>query len=154
MQPLVSNFLDSLRSKKYSENSIRSHYLDLNKFFNWLEFSDNEYDSQKILIKIRNLIREDIENYISSIKKSYKPRTIARHISSLRLFLNYLEVIGLIKISPAHQIRFPEIIPAPLEILSKEEIEALLDAPSLNHYLGFRDKAMICLLYTSDAADE
>ena len=55
MQQLVSEFLDSLKNKKYSPNSIQSHRLDLRKFLKWLKIDEYNYDSQELLEKIRNL---------------------------------------------------------------------------------------------------
>ena len=149
MQQLVSDFLDSLKNKKYAPNSIQSHRLDLRKFLKWLEIDEDNYDSQELLEKIRRLNLENLETYLNYLRHSYKPRTLARHISSLKLFLDHLELQGMIKKSPAHQLRFPEVMPEAPEILSPEEVVALLESPSLDHYLGLRDKAMLELLYSS-----
>ncbi len=149
MKPLVTEFLDTLRNKKYAPNSIQSHRLDLRKFLQWLETDEDNYDSQELLEKIRKLSPEDLESYLNNLRQSYKPRTLARHISSLKLFLDHLELSGLIKISPAHQLRFPEVLPEAPEILSPPEVVALLESPSLDHYLGLRDRAMLELLYSS-----
>ena len=149
MQQLVSEFLDSLKNKKYSPNSIQSHRLDLRKFLKWLKVDENNYDSQELLEKIRNLNLEDLEIYLNYLRQSYKPRTLARHTSTLKLFLDNLELQGLIKKSPAHQLRFPEVMPDAPEILSPGEVVALLESPSLDHYLGLRDRAMLELLYSS-----
>ena len=149
MQQLVSEFLDSLKNKKYSPNSIQSHRLDLRKFLKWLKVDEDNYDSQELLEKIRNLKLEDLETYLNYLRQSYKPRTLARHTSTLKLFLDNLELQGLIKKSPAHQLRFPEVMPDAPEILSPGEVVALLESPSLDHYLGLRDRAMLELLYSS-----
>ena len=149
MQQLVSDFLDSLNKKKYALNSIQSHRLDLRKFLMWLEIEEDNYDSLELLEKIRRLNPEDLEAYLNFLRQSYKPRTLARHISTLKLFLDYLELQGMIKKSPAHQLRFPEVMYEAPEILSPEEVVALLESPSLDHYLGLRDRAMLELLYSS-----
>ena len=141
MQQLVSDFLDSLNKKKYALNSIQSHRLDLRKFLMWLEIEEDNYDSLELLEKIRRLNPEDLEAYLNFLRHSYKPRTLARHISTLKLFLDYLELQGMIKKSPAHQLRFPEVMYEAPEILSPEEVVALLESPSLEHYLGLRDRA-------------
>ena len=143
MQPLVSEFLDTLQSKKYAPNSIQSHRLDLHRFLRWLEIDEEGSDSQKLLVKLRKLNRQDIEIYLSFLSESYKPRTLARHISSLKLFLDHLELSGLIKTSPVHQVPFPAVLPEAPEILSPEEVVALLEVPSLEHYLGLRDLSLI-----------
>ena len=51
MQKLVSDFLDSLKNKKYAPNSIQSHRLDLRKFLKWMEIDEDNYDSQELLEK-------------------------------------------------------------------------------------------------------
>ena len=149
MQQLVSEFLDSLKNKKYSPNSIQNHRLDLRKFLKWLKVDEDNFDNHELLKKILRLNLDDLENYLSYLRQSYKPRTLARHTSTLKLFLDYLELQGLIKKSPAHQLRFPEVMPEAPEILSPEEVVALLESPSLDHYLGLRDRAMLELLYSS-----
>ena len=149
MQQLVSDFLDSLNKKKYALNSIQSHRLDLRKFLMWLEIEEDNYDNLELLEKIRRLNPEDLESYLNYLRQYYKPRTLARHISTLKLFLDYLELQGMIKKSPAHQLRFPEVMYEAPEILSPEEVVALLESPSLDHYLGLRDRAMLELLYSS-----
>ncbi len=149
MQQLVSEFLYSLKEKKYSPNSIQSHRLDLRKFLKWLKVDEDNYDSRVLLKKIRKLNLEDLEQYLKFLRQSYKPRTLARHTSTLKLFLDHLELLGLIKKSPAHHLRFPEVMPEAPEILSPEEVMDLLESPSLDHYLGLRDRAMLELLYSS-----
>ena len=90
MQQLVSDFLDTLNKKKYALNSIQSHRLDLRKFLMWLEIEEDNYDSLELLEKIRRLNPEDLEAYLNFLRQSYKPRTLARHISTLKLYLAYL----------------------------------------------------------------
>ena len=97
MQQLVLEFLNSLNNKKYSPNSIQSHRLDLRKFLKWLEVDEDNYDCQELLEKIRRLNFDDLETYLNFHRQSYKPRTLARHISTLKLFLDYLELQGMIK---------------------------------------------------------
>ena len=149
MQPVILEFIDFLRGKKYAENSINSHQQDLQKFVKWLEKKEVDFKSEKLLDVLYKLNPKDIEDYINFLEQAYKPRTLARHISSLRLFLDHLEIKGLIKTSPAHRVRFPEIIHEAPEILSTKEVIALLETPSLNHYLGLRDRTMMELLYSS-----
>tara|TARA_Y100001970_G_scaffold267745_1_gene358124 strand:+ start:777 stop:1697 length:921 start_codon:yes stop_codon:yes gene_type:complete len=149
MQEIVLEFIETLRNKKYASNSISSHKQDLRKFFKWLNIEEDNSNNEELLEILTKLSQSDIEEYIISLDKNYKPRTLSRHISSLKIFLNYLEIRGIIKASPAHRLRFPEIIPEAPEILSTEEVISLLEAPPLDHYLGLRDRAMIELLYSS-----
>ncbi|MBF0288194.1 MAG: tyrosine-type recombinase/integrase [SAR324 cluster bacterium] len=144
MDHVFLQFIEYLQTKKYSLNSIQNHRLDLLRFKKWLE-GDDDFS----LPHLQKLTSEHIQAYAQVLEESVKPRTVARHLSSLRLFFDYLEQQGLISMSPLDLIKFPEIEYTPPEMLPPEEIVALLEAPSLNHYLGLRDRALLELSYSS-----
>ena len=149
MHEIVLEFIHSLRNKKYAPNSIISHKQDLKKFFKWLNIKEENLDNNEIIEILTKLSKSDIEEYISFLGQTYKPRTLSRHISSLKIFLGQLESRGIIKTNPAYKLSFPDIIPEAPEILSTEEVVALLESPSIDHYLGLRDRTMMELLYSS-----
>jgi len=149
MHEIVLEFIHSLRNKKYAPNSIISHKQDLKKFFKWLNIKEENIDNNEIIEILTKLSKSDIEEYISFLGQTYKPRTLSRHISSLKIFLGQLESRGIIKTNPAYKLRFPDIIPEAPEILSTEEVVALLESPPIDHYLGLRDRTMMELLYSS-----
>ncbi len=149
MHEIVLEFIHSLRNKKYSKNSINSHKQDLKKFFNWLNIQEDNIDNKRITDILTKIKKSDIEEYISFLEQTYKPRTLSRHISSLKIFLSHLESRGIIKANHAYKLPFPNIITEAPEILSTEEVNALLETPTIDHYLGLRDRAMMELLYSS-----
>ncbi len=144
MEQLIAQFLEYLQTKKYSTNSVQSHRLDLLRFKEWLEV-----EGEATLFQLQELTTRDIQAYSDFLQESVKPRTAARHLSSLRLFFYYLGTQGLIKKDPLDLIRFPEIQYSLPEMLSAEEVVALLEAPPLTHYLGMRDRALLELAYSS-----
>lgn len=140
---LIAPFLQHLQSQQYSENSLQSHRLDLRRFLAWLE----PEEGSSPLPRLKHLALEQLEAYQEDLGQHYKQRTVARHLSSLKLFLDFWVSQGSIPLNPVHQLRFPEIVPEPLEMLTLWEVQALLEAPSLDHYLGLRDRTMLELLY-------
>ncbi len=144
MDQLIAQFIEYLQTKKYSVNSIQNHRLDLLRFKGWLEGK-----GAITLSRLRTLHSEEIQAYADTLEQTVKPRTVARHLSSLRLFFDHLEQQGLIEVSPLDLIKFPQIDYAPPEMLSPEETIALLEAPSLSHYLGLRDRSLLELSYSS-----
>ncbi len=141
---LVLEFLRCLKSGRYSENSLHSHRLDLKKFLTWLGVWEGD-----VVVRLRTLGLDDLNDYVTHLQESHKPRTVARHLSSLKLFLDYVDQQGLVPANPVHRMRFPEILPDSPELLTPEEVASLLNAPSPDHYLGLRDRAMLELLYSS-----
>ena len=144
MDPLIAQFIEYLQTKKYSLNSIQNHRLDLLRFKEWLEIQEGS-----TLNRLQKLTAEEIQSYADFLQHSLKPRTVARHLSSLKLFFFLLEQQGLLEISPLDLVKFPQINYVPPEMLSPEEVVALLEAPSLNHYLGLRDRSLLELSYSS-----
>ena len=144
MDPLIAQFIEYLQTKKYSVNSVQNHRLDLLRFQQWLEGK-----GEVTIYRLRKLTLAEIQAYADILEQTVKPRTVARHLSSLRLFFYHLEQQGLIELNPLDLIQFPEIDYAPPEMLSPEETVALLEAPSLDHYLGLRDRSLLELSYSS-----
>jgi integrase/recombinase XerD len=143
-QPMLQDFLKLLKERKYSENSLQSHRLDIQKYLDWLD------NGNEIKLDQLNILKPvDIEKYVEYLRQDYKASTIARHLSSLKLFLNDLELSGKIRINPVHRVRYPEVIADAPKILSSEEVIKVLEAPDPSHYLGLRDRAILELLYSS-----
>ena len=144
MNRLVLQFTANLHVKNYSESSIQNHRLDLLRFKSWLE----EHDLAQ-LPGIQNMDPANILDYRDHLSKRLKPRSIARHLSSLRLFFRFLEESGLIRLNPMDKVVFPKIVPMLPAMLLPSEVAALLDCPSEAHYLGLRDKVILEVLYST-----
>lgn len=76
-------------------------------------------------------------------------RTVARHISSIRSFHQFLLREKRAETDPTVHLEMPTIEQKLPNILSIEEIEALLTAPNRSKPQGIRDLAMLELLYGS-----
>lgn len=144
MNRLVLQFTAELHLKRYSENSIQNHRLDLLRFKSWLEEND-----LSTLPRIQSLTGREIMAYQGFLAKRLKPRSINRHLSSLRLFFRFLEGTGQIGNNPMEHVVFPKILPQLPAMLLPGEVTALLEAPDESHYLGVRDKAILEVLYSS-----
>ena len=75
--------------------------------------------------------------------------TILRTIVSLKAFYGYAQKNGLIKEDPTLGIESPKSEKRHIVILTNEEIDALLDAPSGKTFKELRDKSMLELLYAT-----
>ncbi len=93
-------------------------------------------------------VSEDmLSQYMGSLnEKHYLPATISRHAASIRTFFHFMVENGDIDFDPSEIIKSPEVIRITPTTLSITEIEALLDAPSLDSSKGKRDKTMLQLL--------
>lgn len=144
MKRLLLQFTAHLHLQSYSQNSIQNHRLDVLRFLDWLE-EEGRGDADGL----RALAREDILSYQQLLSRRLKPRSVNRHLSSLKLLFRFLEDSGMIGANPMDNITFPKVLPELPTMLLPGDVSALLDAPSERHYLGLRDKAMLELLYSS-----
>lgn len=76
-------------------------------------------------------------------------RTLARRLSCLRGFLGWCVDLGLMEGNPAELLdgpKLPRVLP---NVLTRQEVLALIDAPDTRTKLGRRDHAMLELMYAS-----
>ena len=144
MNRLALQFAAELHLKQYSQNSIQNHRLDLLRFKEWLDARD-----QGQLEGLRRLAPADLKEYQAHLAARLKPRSIARHLSTLKLFFRHLETSGLLPVNPMDQVVFPKYWMELPTMLTPGEVGKLIEAPDEAHYLGLRDRAMLELLYSS-----
>ncbi len=139
---LADQFIHHLRVEKgLSRNTIESYSRDLARYFDFLEK--------------RNLVpleasQIDIMDYVSSLAGPlFSIRSIARNLSSLKVFYRFLVSDGKLKANPARLISNPKLPWRLPGVLSGEEVERLLAAADASTSRGLRDRAMLELLYAS-----
>lgn len=141
MNELVKAFAKHLQiDKRVSNNTLQSYERDINKLQKYLV--DNE-------IKILELTEEILAKYISELKVSMTNSSVSRNIASIRAFYRYLYKSGLVSKDVAHKLEAPKVDRKMPEILTKNEVEKILNQPNKNDLKGQRDKAMLELLYAT-----
>ncbi len=140
MKEWKEKFLNYLRAiKNASVHTIRNYGLDLEGFY---LFSKVE--------GVHTVDKKMIREYLFYLNQNgVAKRTILRKLSTLRSFFKYLLKEKALLQSPLDEIDAPKLektIPAPL---SREEIDRLFQQPDIQTYLGFRDRCMMELFYSS-----
>jgi len=138
---LADQFIHHLRVEKgLAKNTIESYSRDLGRYFDFLEKNNvNPLKASQI----------DIMEYVSSLAGALSIRSIARNLSSLKVFYRFLVSDGKIQTNPARLISSPKLPRRLPGVLSGEEVERLLVAPVASTNRGLRDRAMLELLYAS-----
>ncbi|MBI3993912.1 MAG: tyrosine-type recombinase/integrase [Candidatus Lambdaproteobacteria bacterium] len=144
MKRLILQFTADLHLKRYSQNSIQNHRLDVLRFQDWLE-----PQGAADIAGLQGATRDTVLVYQGELARRLKPRSVNRHLSSLKLFFRFLEEAGLLPLNPMDNLTYPKLLPQLPTMLLPGEVGALLEAPNEAHYLGLRDKAMLELLYSS-----
>ncbi|MBR0129698.1 MAG: tyrosine-type recombinase/integrase [Firmicutes bacterium] len=136
-------FEDYLIKEKDASGSTLNAYLgDVRDFSNYLD--------EKRRKDLLSCGSADVAAYIMQMKEDGRSAsTINRKMSSIRSYYNFLLGRKAISINPAQNIKSPRIVDKGIEYLSIEEVERILDAPSLEDAKSKRDKALLELMYAT-----
>lgn len=140
MKETKIKFLDYLRVvKNASEHTIRNYGLDLKAFESYSEG-----------IALDKIDKKTIRGYLSDLNlKRIKKRTILRRLSSLRSFFKYLIKESYLSYNPMDDIDSPKLEKTLPTYLSYDQVERLFEQPDIKSYLGFRDRCIMELFYSS-----
>ena len=139
----INNYKEYLTNERHaSANTVSSYIRDITQFSRHLQGNEKrEFD---------HVTKEDIQYYISLLLDNGRsPATVSRSIASLKAFFRRMIDDGFSGPNPAEEftaIASPKKTP---HILSNDEIERLLEQPSINDLKGCRDKAMLETLYAT-----
>lgn len=129
-----------LLEKGLSSNTLEAYVHDVEKLFEYLE---------KQSIHPLDVKLEDLENYLASLHdEKIRPRSQARMLSGIRSFYRYLVLDGHIKADPTLLLESPKIGMKLPEVLSVEEIDALIAVIDLSKREGQRNRAIIETMYS------
>lgn len=131
-----------INEHRVSANTVSSYVRDITQFSDFLKDSQKpEFDS---------VTKEDIQFYISRLLDDGRsPATVSRCIASLKAFFKRLKDDGMEGPNPAAELTAIATIKKIPQILKSDEIERLLDQPSVKDIKGCRDKAMLETLYAT-----
>lgn len=139
---ILDEYLAYLQVEKgLAENSVQAYASDLRQFREFLlkeNLAWQEVEAQHIAL------------YVVKLEKAkLTPRTRARKLASLRSFYSYLVEEHYIIENPCSYLPSPKLPQDLPRILSEAEVLALLQAPTLDKLTGYRDRAMLEVLYGS-----
>lgn len=117
-----------------SPNTVASYCSDVSKFAAFCQVSLDKADS------------EHIQSYIAT-KENLSERSLARLLSALRNFYDWLLLEKVVTENPCDKVEMPKLgryLPA---VLSVEEVESILNSVNESDWYGLRDKAILEVLY-------
>ncbi|MEJ2159274.1 MAG: site-specific tyrosine recombinase XerD [Chromatiales bacterium] len=138
----IDRFLDAIWMERgLSANTLAAYRADLTALDKWFEGRGNI---------LPDATRADILEFIAwRVEMGARPRSTARQLSSFRRYYRFLVREGVIKEDPTVDIAMPKIGRTLPKTLTEEEVESLLRAPDVRDPLGYRDRAMLELLYAT-----
>lgn len=127
--------------KKAAANTLSSYLRDIRQFLNYLSLND---------LSPEQADQDELEQYVKHLTSYGKSQaTVTRSIASLKSFYTYLLVSGLTAGNPAKSITPAKAQRKLPQILTSKEVDLFLEQPDCTDAKGYRDKAMLELLYAT-----
>lgn len=143
MEQLLDQFLNYLTVERgLSPNTLDSYSRDLIKYLDYL--------STKGIKDISKTSDLTIISFIATLKNGgLSNRSVARNLTSIRMFYKFLTEDHHINDNPTLNIETPKRELRLPQVLSIEEVDVLLQQPDSSTSLGLRDAAFLELLYAT-----
>lgn len=130
-----------IREKHASDNTVNSYLRDIHQFSAYCDQQETGLPDID-----RTFICEYLQ-HLMNIGKS--PATVSRCTASLKSYFAYLVMLGVVSENPVHDIHAVKSEKKLPQILTGKEVELLLSQPKCVDMKGYRDKAMLELLYAT-----
>lgn len=131
-----------LNIKHASANTVSSYMRDIHQF--------STYVSDHLECELDELDRDSVNGYLSWLTDNGKsPATVSRSLASLKSFYTFCVNDGLMSHNPVYSITVVKAEKKLPQILTGKEVELLLSQPKCVDMKGYRDKAMLELLYAT-----
>ena len=142
MNKHVTNFTNFLvNDKKLSDNTLQSYRRDIEQYMSYV-------DSNSLDFKVAN--KTSIITYLMYLQKEGKATsTISRNLASIRSFYQYMVRTNVVEEDPTEGLESPKMEKKLPKILSVNEVNLLLEQPKCVDLKGYRDKAMLEVLYAT-----
>lgn len=128
--------------KQASANTIASYMRDIRQFSEWLRSTENA--------DVVDASQVNISDYLTHLEKDGRSgATVSRNLASLKNFYSYVVSSGFLENTPVIEIRVDRGEKKLPQILTGREIELLLAQPVCVDAKGYRDKAMLEVMYAT-----
>lgn len=144
LRQTVERYLRHLKlERNMAGNTLVAYGRDLKRLVDYL-------DEQHGVEEAADLDRDLLHEYLADLHgDGLQPRSIARHLSTLRNFCGWMLDRGVVQDNPASLLDTPKWNPGLPDVLSQAEVERLLAAPGLATERALRDTAMLQTLYAT-----
>ena len=138
---IISKYKTWLRlEKSLSANSIDAYLTDLDKLTRFIENEGKEYT---------DITYQDLQQFVAQLRDiGIHPRSQARIISGIKSFYRFMLLDEYITVDPTELLESPKIGLKLPEVLTVNEINAILDSIDLSLPEGQRNRAMLEVLYS------
>lgn len=140
----LTRYLQFIRvEKSLSGNTVDAYYRDLTRYLRFLGDARGLSDTGAITL-------DHIEEFLKElVALELSPVTLARTISSIRGFHQFLVVEGICGANPAELLELPKKARKLPDVLDPQEVISMIGTPGTDTPAGMRDTAILECLYST-----
>lgn len=137
-------FLHHLQiARGVSEHTLRAYKTDLNAFLFFIQKESKE-------IALKDISKKHVRRYLAALhEKKISTKTVLRCLSALRSLYKYAIREKIVTENPLEEIESPKKEKKLPVSISYQQLQHLFTQPDLSSYLGFRDRVIMELFYSS-----
>ena len=135
MKRLLKDYESYLKIERaMSRNTVASYCSDVEKFMESIGCHPEQVGADEVIAYLHE--RSDISK-----------RSQARLLSSLRSFFSWMVLEGMVTDNPCDKVESPKLGVYLPDVLSEDEVSAIIDSVDLSTWQGLRDRAVLEVLY-------
>ncbi|MDD9304740.1 MAG: tyrosine recombinase XerC [Desulfobacter sp.] len=151
---LVKGFIQTLEAEKgYSAHTLRAYRSDVLDFMGFclkIIFAQESWTEDDFKKKAGQVDKQIVRKYLAlMVNKKKSKATMARRLSALKSFFDYMVRSGEIKINPADAIPFPKKEKKIPQFLCIDDLFRLLDGIKTDSWMDKRNLAMFETFYST-----
>ena len=128
--------------KQASANTVSSYMRDIRQFAQWLASTEDT--------EVIDATQENIATYLNRLESEGRSgATLSRNLASLKNFYSYVVSTGFLENTPVTDIHVDRGEKKEPKFLTNKEVELLLAQPACVDAKGYRDKAMLEVMYAT-----
>ena len=150
LNELFIRYLDRIRSLNYSSETIYSVQGRLRRFVNWLANVHGVGTADRLRARHLHGYQSNLANHHTAKGMPLKPGTINNHVKAVRQFTRFLHEGGLLTRNLAEcisHVKEPKMLPT--SVLEHNEIRSVLRKLDTTTPIGYRNRTVLELLYSS-----
>lgn len=143
MADYVAEYGKYLTGEKHaSSNTVSSYLRDISQF--------EVYLRENLHSDLRRARQEMVQSYMDWMHgRGKSAASVTRFVASIKSFYNYMMATDAVKVNPAKGVVADHVERKYPEILTNKEVELFLEQPRCVDAKGYRDHAMLELLYAT-----
>jgi len=143
MDLALADFLSYIASEKgLSTNTVAAYRRDLEMFFELLKGRSKQ--------ALEEVSEGDVIAFLAQLKSErYASSSVCRSLVAVKVFFRFLKREKLIATDPTANLDSPKLWQLIPEVLTYEEVDALLKSPDPTDPMGARDRAVFEVIYAS-----